>query len=61
VTEHIAKTWVETNFPHARGTIKAALILAYGMGYSQGTADAAADIEQFRDYLLAQGVTTIRV
>jgi hypothetical protein len=38
--QHKALHWVEANYPEARGSLKAALIMAYGSGLDAGLAEA---------------------
>lgn len=43
--DHTAKRWVEGHFPAATGNLKAALILAFGMGLDHGLAEAQQILE----------------
>ena len=44
--EHAARNWVESKFPSATGSYKAALILAYGCGMDAGFAEAQQIIDE---------------
>jgi hypothetical protein len=47
--ENAAKRWVEENFPHSSGPVKAALILAYGAGLDLGLAEAEEMLVSYRN------------